>query len=129
MGTCLRADRAELSERSPTVPRVSVEDGRAARIAQVYAELEAMEAAKAAGSEKLPARSRRGAAPSVVFAVRLDPDELEALELRAKASGMKPSVLARNLIRCGLTGVPDKGVAEALDRLETAVDNLRALVA
>jgi hypothetical protein len=109
---------------------MSVEDVRAAIIAQVNAELEAMLAANAAVSNTLPARSRRGASgPSVVFTLRLDPDELAALELRARTYGMKPSVLARNLIRSGLTGVHNAGVVEALDRLETAVDNLRALVA
>ena len=49
------------------------------------------------------ARRTRGDGSSVVFSVRLDPDDLAALEARAARSGVAPSVLARNLIRVGLT--------------------------
>jgi hypothetical protein len=38
-------------------------------------------------------------------------------------------VLARNLIRAGLTSRPDPALGDALRGLETAVDALRALVA
>jgi hypothetical protein len=53
-------------------------------------------------SDRLSARARRRAGSSVVYSLRLDPDELAALERRAAVLGLKPSVLARNLVRMGL---------------------------
>ncbi len=124
----MRAARPKLSDRRRTVPTMT--NARAFAIAEVQRELEALTAADTAVAASLPSRSRRGAGgSSIVFTLRLDPDELTALETRAAALGIKPTVLARNLIRAGLTGVHNAGVAEALDRLEMAVDNLRALVA
>jgi hypothetical protein len=40
---------------------------------------------------------------------------------------VKPTVLARNLIRVGLAAGGDDGFARAVDRLETVVRDLRAL--
>lgn len=78
------------------------------------------------------ARHQRGSRTSVVFALRLDPDELTALELRAKEIGVRPSVLARNLIRVGLRQRGDASGRDrcvgALDRLESAAADLRALI-
>ncbi len=39
-----------------------------------------------------------------------------------------PSVLARNLIRAGLNTRPDQTLSDAVEQLETAVEQLRALV-
>jgi hypothetical protein len=41
---------------------------------------------------------------------------------------VKPTVLARNLIRVGLASRCDDGVAGAVDRLEAVVRELRGLV-
>ncbi len=37
-----------------------------------------------------------------MYSLRLDSEEVAALEVQAAARGLKPSVLARNLIRVGL---------------------------
>jgi hypothetical protein len=104
-------------------------DVRAQVISLVMRELEELEASGAAGAALPPSRRRGQAGPSDVFSLRLDRDELNALELRAKALGVKPTVLARNLIRAGLNARGDRSVSAVLDRLETAMDELRALVA
>lgn len=78
------------------------------------------------------ARHQHGSRSSVVFTLRLDPDELAALELRAKGVGLRPSVLARNLIRVGLRGRGEAASrdrwVEAIDRLEAAAADVRALI-
>jgi hypothetical protein len=86
------------------------------------AEMAAEEAAVRAG---LSARARRRDA-SVVYSVRLDPGEVRALEVRAAAYGIKPSMLARNLVRCGLEERPDVRLAQALNEFEAALGELRA---
>ena len=63
-----------------------------------------------------------------MYSLRLDTREFEALEDRARRLGLKPSVLARNLIRSGLASREGESVARALDRLEHAVGELRAVV-
>ena len=98
-------------------------------IAQVRRDLEELESSAAAAANLPPSRRRGESGISAVFTVRLDRDELSALERRAKVVGLKPSVLARNLIRAGLAHPGDQGVSAALDRLEAAMDELRALVA
>jgi hypothetical protein len=60
--------------------------------------------------------------------VRLDPDEVRALENRAAVVGIRPTVLARNLIRTGLAAAHGSNLASAVDRLEAAVSELRAVV-
>jgi hypothetical protein len=101
----------------------------AAHIAAVERELAEMEAHDAAVAAGL-ARRRQGPAsgPSIVYSIRLDRDEVAALELRAAAAGLKPTVLARNLIRIGLAGPRTAGLSTAVDRLEESVRELRALV-
>jgi hypothetical protein len=107
-----------------------MDDVRARMISQVMKELEELEASAAVAAALPPSRRRSAGGPSAVFTLRLARDELNALEVRARAFGIKPSVLARNLIRVGLTASPsDRGVSAVLDKLETAMDELRALVA
>jgi hypothetical protein len=52
---------------------------------------------------ELAARLRRRGGASLVYSVRLDPSEIAALTRRAAEMGIKPTVLARNLIRVGLS--------------------------
>ncbi|WP_375486127.1 hypothetical protein [uncultured Jatrophihabitans sp.] len=103
-------------------------------IEAVERQLAAFEAADRAAdeaAEKIQLRpaptrpsKRQATGSSVVFTVRLDPTELTALNERAAARGLRPSVLARNLIRIGLAPPRDN------DELARAVDRLReALVA
>jgi hypothetical protein len=54
---------------------------------------------------------------------------MAALDRKAVAMGLKPSVLARNLVRIGLHAGNNQDVALALSRLDAAVEELRALVA
>jgi hypothetical protein len=102
-------------------------DARAHAIAMVQRELDEAALADAAIQAGLARRRKAANRPSVVFSVRLDPDELRALETRAAARGMKPSVLARNLIRTGLAAPAGGDVSDVLDRLSTVTDELRAL--
>jgi predicted transcriptional regulator len=66
--------------------------------------------------------------PSTVFSFRLDHDEVAALERRAEAAGIGPSVLARNLVRVGLATRPGDELPGALDRLAVALDEVRRLM-
>lgn len=94
-------------------------------IAAAQRELDAYDAA--AGLVRVRDRRKR-AGPSLVFSVRLDLSEIEALERRAAVVGLRPSVLARNLIRVGLSCGGTAELSDALDRLESTVAELRALV-
>jgi hypothetical protein len=103
--------------------------GRALAIAAVQrqlAEFEAADAAVAAGLARAVPRASPGG--SSVFSLRLGDGELEALTRRAAALAVKPSVLARNLIRLGLERDYDDRLAGAVDRVASAVDELRAVV-
>ena len=62
---------------------------------------------------------------SVVFALRLDPRELDALERRAWAVGNKPSVVARNLIRIGLSRPTDLTLTSLAGEAEDLAARLR----
>ena len=103
-------------------------DSVAERIAAVHRELAELDAVNSAVSDGLRMRSQRAAGPSVVFSIRLDRGELMALERRAYIADIKPTVLARNLIRVGLTKSAGSEVTEAVERLAAAVEELRALV-
>lgn len=96
-------------------------------LARDLARFEAEDEAAAREAAK-PRRTRRVTGPSVVYSIRLDPSELRALERRAAALDIKPTALARNLIRAGLATRTDPVVAEAIDRLEAAFRELRGLV-
>jgi hypothetical protein len=78
--------------------------------------------------ELVPRGRKRVAGPTTVYSVRLDHDELRALQLRAARVGIRPSALARNLIRTGLSVPFDAPLSSAVDRVDAAMDELRALV-
>ena len=107
-------------------------------IAEVEREIAMLEAADRAADDAVVrlGRSRRNgersgddSGPSVVFTVRLDRQELDALRQRAAARGLRPSVLARNLIRLGLQppGATDE-LSWAAEHLESALAAFRAVV-
>jgi hypothetical protein len=105
---------------------MGIHEELAACVQRELAEFEAVDRAVADG---LAGRTRRnGNGSSTVFALRLDRGEVEALNHRAAVIGIKPSVLARNLIRMGLTGRAGVELSDAVHGLETAVAQLRALV-
>jgi hypothetical protein len=79
-----------------------MDEGSKIAIAAVMRELEEMERAGAAIADDLAMRSNRVVGASIAYSLRLDPGEMAALKRRAASMGMKPSVLARNLIREGL---------------------------
>jgi chemotaxis response regulator CheB len=94
-------------------------------VAEVERELAALDA----GAEQLPARDRRRrTGPSLVYSVRLDVEEVEALERRAAALNLRPSVLARSLIRVGLSSGGTDAVSRLIDQLESTLAELRDLV-
>jgi hypothetical protein len=104
-------------------------DFRLERIAAVQREIDEGDAGDQAVDAHLAGRGRRaGAGPSVVYSIRLDPGEMAALERRAAALGIRPSVLARNLVRTGLRGRDEDRLPGLVDRLDAAVQELRALV-
>lgn len=84
--------------------------------------------------DALPVRARAkpdrtpAPGPSTVFSFRLDHDEVAALERRAEAAGIGPSVLARNLVRMGLSTRSGDELPGALDRLAAALDEVRDLM-
>jgi hypothetical protein len=110
------AGTAKSSPRAATLPAVEgVEDIHEALVREVERELAEFDAIDARVEQGLSQRPRRRIGNSVVYSFRLDPGELMALERRAALLGLKPSVLARNLVREGLRGPvrqdwPDDGV-------------------
>lgn len=89
-------------------------------------EAKASEAAIAAGLAAGSRRKRNGT--SIVYSLRLTPAEVTALERRAAAMGIRPAVLARNLVRNGLRRRPDEeDLARAIDKVDDAVRVLREL--
>lgn len=102
-----------------------------AQVEREFAEFEAADRAAADAAARLTTSKRDAgrAGASVVFTVRLDPQELDALRQRAAARGLRPSVLARNLIRLGLQPPgPSDEVDRAAEHLEAALAAFRALV-
>jgi hypothetical protein len=71
-----------------------------AAVEREFAEHDALAAAIAEGL--YTPKSRKHTRASVVFSVRLSHEEMAALDRKAVAMGLKPSVLARNLVRIGL---------------------------
>lgn len=92
------------------------------------------EHAEATRNDPLPAGvvwTRPGLARSVTFSLRLNPEELAALQDYAQAQGVPASTIARGWIVARLAAEsngPDD-TATMLDRLETDVRTLRKLVA
>lgn len=104
-------------------------DIRSQLIAEVERELAEFDAAEAQIRAGLAQRTRRQqTGASVVYSLRLDSGEVAALERRAAVVGLKPSVLARNLLRVGLGRRADADLAAALARAEAALSELRALL-
>jgi hypothetical protein len=114
----------EPSGRRTNVPTMGISKDLVAVVQQELAELEAAQRRQ----NLAPRAKRRVTGASAVFSVRLDPAEVDALETRAAAAGLKPSVLARNLIRTGLAARNGATLARAVDRLDSAVEELRGLV-
>jgi hypothetical protein len=98
-------------------------------IASVNRELEAFRLADERAAAGLqPQRRRRAFGGSTVVSIRLDQREYDALEARVNEVGVKPSVLARNLVRSGLAHRHGNAIATAVDRVEAALEELRSLV-
>lgn len=95
-----------------------------AQLERERAEVQAREAALALK----PRRVRKGTGTTVVLSIRLDIDEMRSLEGRAALLDMKPTVLARNLIRTGLRQRGDAGLITAVEQLTALVDEIRGLV-
>ena len=92
------------------------------------AEREAERAEQERLEQLVPRGRRRAPGPTTVYSVRLDHHELRALQLRAARVGITPSALARNLIRSGLSLPFDAPLSSAVDRVDAAMEELRALV-
>jgi hypothetical protein len=112
---------------------VTSNDGAAAELrALIAAEAEHAEAAR---NDPIPAEAaaqatRPNRAKSVMFSLRLNPNELAELQALAEARGVPASTLVRGWILQRLTaerGTPDD-TAMMLDRLENDVRVLRKLV-
>lgn len=94
------------------------------------------EHAEASRGEPIPAEAaaratRPGQARSVMFSLRLNPDELAAVQALAEAQGVPASTLARGWIvqQLAAQSTGTDNAAAMLDRLETDVRVLRKLVA
>ncbi|MEO6885629.1 MAG: hypothetical protein ABI232_04980 [Jatrophihabitantaceae bacterium] len=98
------------------------------RIASVQRDLAELEERDAAVASLVSSGTRRRPGSSVVYSVRLDPAEVSALETAAAMRGLKPSVLARNLIRMGLSMPQEDAVSKLVDRLSETMQELRAIV-
>jgi len=110
----------------PSLP--DAERGRLEHIASVERELARFAAADEAAARLPPRRVRRTTGTSVVLSIRVDPAELAALEEQAAVIGIKPTVLARNLVRAGLSCPASSALVHAVDQLDAAVAELHALV-
>lgn len=83
-------------------------------IAEIMRQQEATEAARRQTDDDLLTATRRRrsrVSGSVVYSMRLDPLEVDALERRAQELGIGATVLARNLIRNGLRAGPATDLA------------------
>jgi hypothetical protein len=99
-------------------------------IAMVHRQLAELEAGDAVLTTPVPGQraGKRPPGPSRVYSFRLDVEEVAALRRRAAFLGIPPTVLARNLVRIGLTSPDVVGMNGIVDRLECSVAELRALV-
>lgn len=82
-------------------------------------------------AEALARATRPGQARSAMFSLRLNPDELAAVQALAEAQGVPASTLARGWIvqRLAAESNGPNDAAMMLDRIETDVRVLRKLVA
>ncbi len=100
-------------------------------VAKMMRELEQAESRRRKTDENLRSASRErrsGSSVSAVYSIRLDRREIEALEQRAAQMGIRPTVLARNLIRTGLHSGELAPVADAARHVVGAVEELQALL-
>ena len=96
-------------------------------VAAVECEIAMMQASDAALTPRhAESRGGRQQGPTRVYSFRLDLAEVAALERRAAVLGLGPTVLARNFVRSGLRGTGVTPIAVIVDRLESAVAELRA---
>jgi hypothetical protein len=99
--------------------------GRAARIAYVARELEQLKNDDFRVAEKLARGSYPDDGPARMFSMRLRPAEIAALDERAAQLRLKPSMLARNLVRAGLrAGHRPDAAKPSIERLVEVLDNL-----
>jgi hypothetical protein len=101
-----------------------VQDLIMAKLAEFNAEWEEKQRLE----ELVPRGRKRVPGPTTVYSIRLDHDEVRALQLRAARAGIKPSALARNLIRTGLSLPYDRELSTVVDRVDAAMEQLRDLV-
>lgn len=66
---------------------------------------------------------------SVVVAVRLTPEDAEAVDAIASRTGIPTSALLRTWITAGIASTKDESLASAIDRLSADVALLRHVVA
>jgi hypothetical protein len=100
-------------------------------VAEMMREIEQMEVSGREIDDDLRSASRQrrsGSSMSVVYSIRLDRREIEALERRATQMGLRPTVLARNLIRTGLMSEDLSPVVDAARHVVGAVEELQALL-
>lgn len=76
----------------------------------------------------VPRTRKRVPGPTTVYSIRLDHDEVRALQLRSARIGIKPTALARNMIRVGLSTPFDHKLSAVVDRVEAAMEELREFV-
>jgi hypothetical protein len=81
-----------------------------------------------AASQLPPRGRRRKGGESIVYSIRLDPEEVATLERQAALHDLKPTVLARNLIRIGLARRGNEHLSRLVDSLEETVEQLRSVV-
>ena len=104
------------------------ERGRLERIASVDRDLARFAAEDEAAARLPPRQVRRTTGASVVLSIRVDPAELAASERQAAVIGIKPTVLARNLVPAGLSCPGSSALVHAVDQPDAAVAQLHSLV-
>ncbi|MCW2495377.1 hypothetical protein [Jatrophihabitans sp.] len=102
--------------------------GRSAISRAIIAAVERENADRERRQQLPPRRERRLRGPTIVFSIRLDQHELAALDEQAIERGIKPSTLARNLIRAGLQARHNPVLRDAVERLRQSLDEVEALV-
>lgn len=76
-------------------------------------------------SDAAPTRPNK----SVVVAVRLTPEDAQAIDDLSTSSGIPASALIRTWVAAGLAANRDESLASAIDRLSADVDRLKQFVA
>lgn len=102
------------------------------KLQKLIAESEQIYAAEALLDDDAPlpdgaAVSQPNRGRSVVYSVRLRPEQIEQIEALARRLDVPASTLVRGWVLAGLAGEQTDSVAAGLDRLEADVQRLRAL--